>query len=223
MTTRSVLLTFATCLLSSFSAAAQGWEDYDYENLQFRGMGLEAGWVAPRDISPEVSYGIRADLGYVGPHVRIAPAIRFWSSTLSESEVTRLSDQILEICRRQPGAVCPSSLDLGEVQRSDLELSVDAHYVLGDGAGISPYAGGGLGLHLLNGRGDFIDDTFVENLLDTLSPALNGVLGLDFQLVTRLDILIEGRGVVTSDVQYVNGVVGITWTLPSPPSGVDGR
>jgi hypothetical protein len=162
---------------------------------------------------------LRLDLGLIGPRIRIVPAARFWSSSLQESEVERLADQILLVCERQVDASCPDDLDLGEVRLSDLELSTDAHLLLFPDRVISPYAGFNLGLHLLNGRGDFIDDTFVEDLLDTVAPGLGSMIGIDAQLGAALRVGAEARFMLGSDVRYVSISAGGTWMLPAP--GVD--
>lgn len=198
-------------------ASAQALEDYDYENLQLRGIGAEFGWVVPWNIEPAMSFGVRGDMGFVGPHVRITPAIRYWSSQLKDDEVERLATQFIEICdRRAPGS-CPSSLDLGEVSRSDLELSADAHIIPDVPTILTPYAGGGVSLHLLNGGGESIDDTFVEDLLDTVVPGVNLLAGLSLPLGSAIQISVEGRIVLTSDIQYGNLVMGGVWRLPRPP------
>jgi hypothetical protein len=205
-------------LLLPARAAGQGLADYDYENLQFRGLGVEFGRVWPTETRPAYSFGIRADMGYVGPHVRIVPSARFWSSSLRTSEVNRLADQIIRICEKQPGASCPASLDLGEVQRSDLELAADAHYVFDLSPSFQPYAGAGLSLHLLNGRGEFINGTFVEDLLDTVIPGAEVIGGVEVPVAPSLKLLTEARATLTSDLQFVNLVVGGSWTLPSVPA-----
>lgn len=201
-------------------APAQALEDYDYENLEFRGIGLEFGAIWPASVERTVSFGVRSDLGFVGPRVRIVPAIRFWSSSLRDSEVDRLADQIIRICERQGTGGCPATLQLGEVKRSDLELSADAHYLFPTGYTVEPYLGGGASLHLLNGRGEFIDDTFVEDLLDTVSPGLNAVAGVNVPLGAGIEVVGEARFVLVSDVRYANLVIGGTWALPSPPAGI---
>lgn len=202
--------------LAPAAAGAQQWEDYDYENLEFRGVGLDFGAVWPANVDRTLSFGIRADMGFVGPGIRIAPAIRFWSSTVDEAEVERLADQIRRLCERQAGAVCPP-FELGEIERSDLELAVDAHYLFHTGYTMQPYLGGGLGIHLLNGRGESIDGTFVEDLLDTVSPALNLIGGIHLPLGSAIEMMTEGRFVLVSDVRYASVLVGATWLLPSPP------
>jgi hypothetical protein len=191
-------------------AAAQTLADYDYENLQFRGLGVEVGWVVPTEMDNAISYGIHADMGFVGPRVRIVPALRFWSSTLRRSQLDRLSEQILSLCEKQ-ATQCPT-LNLGEVRRSDLELGTEAHYL------IVPwlYTGGGLSLHLLNGRGELIDDTFVEDLLDTVAPGFTLLLG-SYVPLGKIRLFGETRAVLTSDVQYADFSLGATWALPTPP------
>jgi hypothetical protein len=210
-------LIFLAALLAPLPVLSQTLEDYDYENLQFRGIGPEVGWVIPWNIEPAVSYGLRGDLGFVGPHIRIVPSILYWSSRLKDDEVESLATQFLEICTRRSPGNCPSSLDLGEVRRSDLEISVDAHVIPGVPTLISPYAGGGFGLHLLNGGGESIDDSFVEDLLDTLAPGVNLLAGVMLPL-GPIELLVEGRLAATSDVQYGNFLFSGVWTLPRPPT-----
>ncbi len=212
-----VLILFLSALLFPAALQAQTWEDYDYENLSFRGIGVDFGAIWPAQVESTLAFGVRADMGYVGPHVRISPAIRYWSSSLEQGELDRLADQILLICERQASASCPSALELGEVDRSDLELSVDAHYLFSTPYTISPYLGGGLGLHLLNGQGEFIDGTFVEDLLDTIVPGVNAIAGLNIPLGRTIQLFTEARYVLVSDVRYGYLGVGGIWNLPSVP------
>ena len=199
-------------------AAAQTLEDYDYENLGFHGIGVEVGYVIPWNVEPTVSFGLRGDMGFVGPHVRIVPGIRYWSSRLQQDEVERLATQFIEICNRRAPGACPAALDMGEVNRSDLELSVDAHIIPEIDSPLVPYGGAGVGLHLLNGGGESIEGTFVEDLLDTVAPGLNLLGGVALQPVGALQFSAEARLVLTSDVQYGHFVIGGIWTLPSPPA-----
>ena len=212
---RPIAALLALCwLVTPARAAAQTLADYDYENLQFRGLGPQVGWVIPGEMESTVSYGIHADMGFVGPNVRILPAIRFWSSTLRQAQLDRLSEQIVQLCEKQATDCTP--LNLGEVQRSDLELSTEAHFIFAPWTPVSLYAGGGLSLHLLNGRGELIDDTFVEDLLDTVAPGFNLLVG-SFVPIGKIRLVGEVRAVVTSDVQYGNFALGAIWSLPSPP------
>jgi hypothetical protein len=213
--TRRLCALLAIGLLIPGMAASQQWEDYDYENLEFRGIGLDIGSVWPNGIEPTLAFGVRADMGFVGPRVRVAPAIRYWTSRLEDAEVSRLSEQLQSLCEQQASGPCPD-FNLGEIDRSDLELAADAHYLIPTGYTIEPYVGGGLGIHLLNGSGEAIEGTFVEDLLDTVVPALNLVGGVNIPIGT-LVLIGEARYVLVSDVRYGHLLVGGTWTLPSPP------
>src|SRR5262245_46214649 len=99
----TVLLLALLC--SARPLSAQILTQYDYEDLQFRGVGIEVGRVWASEIEPANAFGLRADLGYVGPHLRIEPTARFWSSKLDRSEVNRLSNQIVLVCQRQGNAI----------------------------------------------------------------------------------------------------------------------
>ena len=211
---RIAALLLALGRLEGAPARAQTLADYDYENLAFRGLGFEVGGVIPTELERTVSYGLHADMGFVGPSVRIVPSMRYWSSSLQEAHLERLSEQIVQLCEKQ-AATCPA-LDLGEVERTDLELSTEAHYIVPLASALGVYAGGGLSLHLLNGRGELIDDTFVEDLLDTVAPGFNLLAGIEVPL-GKLRLYGEARGVLTSDIQYGNASFGITFSLPSPP------
>lgn len=213
-TLRLVLAAAALSASAPGAPAAQTLADYDYENLAFRGLGPEVAWVVPNELETTVSYGINADLGFVGPNVRIVPSVRFWSSSLRQGQIDRLSEQILQLCEKQ--ATDCQALDLGRVRRSDLELSTEAHYIFAPWTPISLYAGGGLSLHLLNGRGELIDDTFIEDLLDTVAPGFNLLVG-SFIPLGKMRLFSEARAVLTSDVQYGTVGMGAVWSLPSPP------
>lgn len=202
-------------LFQTAPAAGQAWEGYGYEDLEFRGVGIEAGRIYPTNVDPTNYFGIRADLGFVGPRIRFIPSARYWSSAMQAAELHRLSEQIILVCERQDGLTCPEELDLGQVSRSDLELSVDAHYTFLADRTLSPFLGASLGLHLLNGRGDFIDGTFIEDLLDTVSPGIGPLMGLNVRVGSSLQLAAEARFVLASDLRYIGFGANLLWTLPT--------
>jgi opacity protein-like surface antigen len=210
---RLPLLAVLALLAAPAAAAGQTLEDYDYENLEFRGVGAEVGYILPTRIEPTVSFGIRADLGYLGPSVRIVPRASFWSSRLREGEVEELRENLLGLCQ-PPGSGCLR--DLGEIRVSDLALGVDAHYTFAQ-EGVLPYAGAGVALHLLNGRGEAINGTFVEDLLDAIAPGVDLLGGVELPFGSALRLVAEARATLSSDVQYAGVSVGGSWRFPSPP------
>jgi len=201
-------------LAAPAAAQAPTLEDYDYENLELRGVGMEVGVVWPNRAERALVMRLRGDLGYLGPNLRIVPGISFWSTRLRESEVQRLGDQFRRICERQHESGCPP-VDLGEIRLSDLAFHADAQYVV-DRFPLMPYGAVGLGMHFLNGRGEAIDDTFLEDLLDAVAPSVAVGGGLQL-LVGTLLVNTEGRYVLMSYARHLSVTVGATWLFPTGP------
>lgn len=203
----------AATVLASAPAAAQTAADYDYDNLVFTGVGGHVSAVLPHRAEATLGINLRADLGLLGPGIRISPGLTYWSSRLRESEVSRIERRIEAACERG-GTGCPG-IELGDIDLSDLSLDLDGHYLWTTPFGIEPYAGAGVSLHLLNGGGEFIDDTFVEELVDAIAPGLNLVGGVEVPLAANLRLMGEARGVLTGNVRYMSFGVGGGWTLPA--------
>jgi hypothetical protein len=147
--------------------AAQGLADYDYDNLSFRGVGLDWGYISPTKVDDTSLWGLRIDLGYLGPAIRVVPSLTFWSSTMRASELNRLATALENLPPLSSRGIDITADDLGIVEWSDLALNLDLHAVWTAPFDVFAYIGAGLGIHALNGRGDAIDDTFIEDLLDT--------------------------------------------------------
>jgi hypothetical protein len=199
-------------LAAPTAARAQDMADYDYENLVLSGVGVHLAQVFPSRAEPTLSLNVRADLGLLGPNVRITPGLTYWATDIRNSEVEKMEQRIEAACERG-GVPCPG-IELGEIEVSDLILDVDAHYLWTTDYFVEPYAGVGISLHLLNGRGDFIDDTFVEELLDAIAPGLNLVGGLEFPVAGNLRVLGEGRAVLTGNTRFISVGVGGAWRFP---------
>ena len=71
----------------------------------------------------------------------------------------------------------------------------------------------GVSLHLLNGSGEFVDDTFIEELLDAIAPGLDLVGGLEFPVAGNLRVLGEARAVLTGNTRYISLGLGGAWRL----------
>src|SRR5437868_5245249 len=61
------------------NAEAQTLADYDYENLTFRGIGVDYGLIWPSKVDRTGAYSLRLDLGFLGPGVRVSPSVTYWS------------------------------------------------------------------------------------------------------------------------------------------------
>jgi opacity protein-like surface antigen len=205
-------LAAGAALVLALPARAQDAADYDYENLVLSGVGVHLSEIFPSRSEPATALNVRVDLGLLGPNVRISPGLTFWTTQLRDGEVDRMEERIEASCENG-GVSCPG-VELGEVEISDFSLDVDAHFLWATEYIVEPYAGAGVSLHLLNGRGDFIEDTFVEDLLDAIAPGFNLVGGLEFPITESLRVLGEARGVLTGNVRYISVGVGGAWRFP---------
>jgi len=212
-----LLLTWAA---SAGPAAAQDLADFDYENLSFRGLGLEWGYIWPTRVEPTYTVGARMDLGYLGPGLRIVPGITWWSSRMKRKEVRELETRVEELIARQaePGAP-PASVDLGTIDWSDLVLSLDGHVVWSVPYGLLTFAGVGASAHLLNGAGEAVDDTFVEDLLDSVTAGANLHAGVEYPLAEKFRVYGLTRIEVLGDFQYLEFRFGGQFMIGPPAPG----
>ncbi len=216
---RCLALTAGLALLGALPAAAQTLADYDYTNLGFRGAGPTLGYIWPTKVASTPVYGVRVDLGYLGPGVRIAPTIYYWNADMRPGELDKLASRINALPALQKANVTLTGRDLGPVRRSDLGLDVDGEWVVTTPGGLMTYAGVGLGLHALSGRGGAIQDTFVQDLLDTITPAITGLAGLEYRLTDRFRAFGELRLTGMGDLQYAGLRVGGALMVPGKRGG----
>jgi hypothetical protein len=184
--------------------AAQTLADYDYENLEFRGVGFDFGYIWPDKVRNTSMYSVRIDLGYLGPGVRIIPSISYWTSEFTGEQLDILAGRI----REATGAEIDGA-DLGPIRWSDISISFDGHFVWNTPIGVLTYVGAGFGLHALNGQGEAIQATFVEDLLDAITASLAPMAGFEFEPLRRLRLYGEGRYTIMNSIQYVSARGGL--------------
>jgi len=189
--------------LTPLNASGQELADFDYENLAFRGFSLEGGYIWPTRVDPAYSLGMRLDMGYLGPGLRIVPGISYWSSSMKASEVAELENKVDALIL---GAVAfPQDwmgTDLGVIDWSDLVLSLDGHFVWAIPFDFLSYAGGGVSAHIMNGDGAAISGTFVEDLLDRVTAGINFHAGLEYPWSDWFRMYGTARYEVLEDLRY---------------------
>jgi len=215
---RKLLLSCCVMLMSASTVQAQTLADYDYENLTFRGFGFDYGIIWPNKVESTDQFSVRLDLGFLGPAVRLSSSLSYWSSSFKESELQRLADRLEQLPALQAQGVDLSAADLGRVRWSDVSATVDAHMVWTVPGNIITFLGAGVGIHALNGRGESIEDTFIEDLLDSISPAVAFSAGAEYQLAQRLRFYGEGRYTLLSDIHYPGVRAGVAIMLPQRPA-----
>lgn len=203
--------------LGAPGAGAQELADFDYENLQARGVGLFTGFIWPSTVEPTYTIGARMDLGYLGPGVRILPGFTWWSSDYRRSEVLSLEERLEALIAREqePGAPV-ADVNLGNIRMADLVLNVDGQFVWTVPSLPFPaltYLGGGAAAHILNGSGEAIEDTFVEDLLDRVAVGVNIHGGAEFLLTEQFRVFGEGRAELVENLQYLEIRAGVQWVF----------
>jgi len=192
-------------------AGAQDLADYDYENLSFRGIGFDIGYLYADKVEDTRTLGVRFDLGFLGPGFRLTPGVTYWESTLAQSEVIEFEARLDELTVEQGGTVPPGGFDLGVIDRSDVVVSLDGEYVWAVPLKLFFSAGAGLSAHFLNGSGPLIDDTFIEDLLDSVSAGFNLHAGLEFPITNRVRLSAGSKLEVLGDLNYVEFRGGLSF------------
>jgi hypothetical protein len=141
--------------------------------------------------------------------------LSYWSSELRGTELDRLAEQINRLPPLQQQGVTLTAADLGEITWSDLSVGIDTHLLWTTPIGMLTYVGVGASLHALNGHGDFIEDTFVEDLLDSTAAGVAVMAGLEYQVAPRLRLYGEARYTLVTDIRYPGVRVGASLMLPS--------
>ncbi|MGD2046282.1 MAG: hypothetical protein PVJ80_14015 [Gemmatimonadota bacterium] len=212
---RTLLAGLALVALVAAPARGQDLADLDYEYLSFRGIGIDGGYLWPTRVDPTYSLGIRVDMGYAGPGLRVVPNFTYWSSSLVGSEVTELEDRISQLIEEQTGSP-PSTLDLGSIDWRDYAIGVDAHIVWDSLFDFLTYGGLGVSAHIMDGRGGAIEGTFVEDALDGVQAGLNLHFGIEYPVTPRFRIYTVGKYEVMSDLQFFHVRAG--WQIMTGPN-----
>lgn len=220
----TVALALASTALGGAAApaGAQGLADFDYENLAFRGVGFEVGWLAPTRVESTPSYGIRLDLGYLGPGLRLTPSLTYWSSEMKRAEVREFETRLEELVDREsPPGTPPASVSLGTIDWTDLVLGLDGHMVWSVPGNVLTFLGGGIAAHIQNGSGESIQGTFIEDLLDSVTAGFNVHGGLEYPFTDQLRLYGATRYEILGDLQYLELRMGLQFMFgPSAPGEV---
>lgn len=207
----------ATALLAA-PARGQDLADFDYENLRFRGFAPEWGYLWPTRVEPAQSWGVRLDLGYLGPGLRIVPSITHWKSTFKASEVRELEERVASLISTQTDEP-PPTVDLGVIDWRDVALAVDAQVVWRVPYGVLTFVGLGTAAHMLDGSGTAVDDTFVEDLLDSVTAGFNVHAGAEYPVARRFRLYGQARYEILGDLRYSQIRLGGQIMIGSPAPG----
>jgi Outer membrane protein beta-barrel domain len=161
----SAALALVLALFLAPSAHAQRTSQGMDQTLGFRGIGARVGLVDPEDASSTITFGVHADLGEFIPNLRITPLAEYWSVGVSGYD------------------------------HSDLMIGTNADWAFPlVGPKVTPYAGGGVGLHFIsydkpgdNYKNSRLGLHVQGGLRDEVMPNLNLFGELRFTFVRQAD------------------------------------
>ena len=184
-------------LLFCTVASQNAWARTD---LGWRSAGFDVGFVDPENVDGTLGFGAFANLGNLSPDVRLQPHLGYWSKS--------------------------EEFGGDKASISDIALSARALYMFhGTSPKFRPYAGGGLGLHMVHGK----VETAAQDLGGgVIVPAMefsdtSTKLGLDLgggfttPLSERTDFCLDLWYTAVSDVGHISMKAGISFDLGGSP------
>ncbi|MFC1639699.1 hypothetical protein ACFL3B_02930 [Gemmatimonadota bacterium] len=184
-------------------------EQFSYEGLRFSGIGVEFGGVASDRLTREFSGAVRVDYGRIAPKVRVLIGASYFEGELNATEIQELALGI----QRVVNPAMSSLIDIGTITWSDIEVDLDLQYVLEAGTRVTTYVGVGFATHVRNGSGTIIDDTFVEDALDTIDAGLNLSFGTAVEVFPAMQFTIDLRGGLTSELRTATARAGFMYRV----------
>ena len=201
--------------LTPGSAEGQSlFERLNLDRLRLTALGATAGPVRPSRAENAQSFGVYADYGYIARSWRVVFSANYWGSRFRDEFVDTFEQRLREQVVDPSG---DDTLDLGHINVSDIALEVDMRYTPRPTAALRPYAGGGLGAHIINAESPFINDTFVESALDNISAGFAAFAGVDTAPIGRISLGLQARLNLLSNLRYWSGRVLVTYFFGNQP------
>lgn len=190
---------------------AQGFlEQFSYEGLRLSGIGIEFGVIGSDRLTTESSGALRLDWGFIAPKIRVLIGASYFRGAFEPREIAAFESRLRRVVR---DPTQDFTINVGEITWATVEADLDLQYVFA-AQPLTTYLGLGLGVHLRDGEGFAIDRTFVEDALDTVQAGLNVSLGGAFQLIPHLQLTVDLRGSLTSELRAAAARGGLMVRLP---------
>jgi opacity protein-like surface antigen len=210
----SLALLMLAALAPSAARAQSLFERLNLDRLRLTALGASVGPVRASRAEHAQSYGVYADYGYIDPSWRVVFSATYWGSQFREEFVETFEQRLREQVIDPAG---DDTVDLGRINVSDIALEVDLRNTPRRNAVLRPYAGGGLGAHIINAESPFINDTFVESALDNISAGFAAFGGVDTAPVGRLSIGLQARINLLSNLRFWSGRALVTYFFGNQP------
>jgi opacity protein-like surface antigen len=169
-------------------------------DLGWRSVGVNAGFVDPDNVDGTIGFGAFANLGNLSPDVRLQPNLGYWSKS--------------------------EEFGGDKATISDIALSARALYMFhGTSPKFRPYAGGGLGLHMVHAKVEVAAQDLGGGVIIPAMEAsdTSTKLGLDLvggfttPLSQKNDLCVDLGYTAVSDVAQFSMKVGVSFDLGGSP------
>jgi hypothetical protein len=191
------------------------FERLNLDRLRLTALGVTAGPVRASRAEHAQSFGVFADYGYIARSWRVVFSANYWGSRFRDEFVDTFEQRLREQVIDPSG---DDTLELGHINVSDIALEVELRYTPRPTAVLRPYAGGGLGAHIINAESPFINDTFVESALDNISAGFTAFAGVDTAPAGRISFGLQARLNLLSNLRYWSGRGVVTYFFGNQPS-----
>jgi hypothetical protein len=185
-------------------AAGQNLEEYDYEHLGFRAIGVDFVYADAKDAEGTAGFGVRVDLGFLGPYIRVIPRFAYWSANIEEKAVSEFEENLEDFC--VPPGDC--TIDVGTLKRDYWVIGLDFQWTLPEPA-FAPYLGVGVDAYILNDSGDAISGTFLDDAVVTAGLSVVG--GLELDIKDHLRLYADARGTLVTSASNVAVYAGVAY------------
>ena len=175
------------------------------DSLQLSAMGMDVGLIRPSQTEPASVFGISADYGRLSRTLRLRLEAGYWESRLTDEVIRTFTDSVKRIISD------PSKDDVVRYSRVtlyDVTMGMSVRYMPLQTAVLQPFAGLGVGVHVINAEGPLIDGTFVERLLDNISTGLFTEAGVMFRPLPRIGVDGRVRGDLVNGFRALSVRVG---------------
>lgn len=215
---RAVAVAFVLALVCpAATLGAQGgslFERLNLDRLQFAGIGVAAGMVAPSQVKSTRVYAIQADYGEIVPRWRVVFTTSYWGSEYKDEVMRTFSDSLSKVIIDPSG---DDTLDVGRITVSDIALGAEVRWTPLQQSFLRPYLGGGLATHVINAEGTAINGTFVERALDYITFGVAGVAGIELNLISNFAIGAQARYDFLSGVRFPSLRASATYHFDQSP------
>ena len=201
----------AIALLSPVPLGAQEFlEQFSYEGLGLSGIGFTVGRVASDRLTAEWSGGVLIDYGMIAPRVRVMLGANYFKGELAAEEIVEFETSLRNVVQDPTG---DAVIDVGRISWANLEATLDLQYLLPAGDRLTTYLGFGFGIHVRDGSGAAIENTFVEDALDTVAAGANLSFGAEVILSDRIHFTTDVRGGWSSELLLSSARAGLLYRI----------